>query len=627
MNPNYLYDNMDLAKMSSNELKHVAQQVRELIVSVVSENGGHLAPSLGVVELTIALLAAFKPPKDKIIWDVGHQCYAYKILTDRLDVFRTLRQDGGVSGFPSMTESCCDAFGTGHATTSISAALGYALSRDYLGEDHKVVAVIGDGALTGGIAWEAVNNAGASGTDVLVILNDNGMSISPNVGALAEYTTKIRSQPICRNVRDRAIRLLGRRLASGRLLTKAGEAISRGLTHWVSPRNGTIFEALGFAYIGPVDGHDVPLLKALLSRVKHLKGPVLLHVVTKKGKGYKHAEKNSQIYHGVGNFNVSNGKIEGANKPSLSHVFGDALVKIAEEMPEVCAITAAMPDGTGLSDFARMFPDRFYNVGIAEEHAVVFAAGLAAGGLKPVVAIYSTFLQRAYDQILHDVCLQNLPVVFAVDRAGIVGQDGATHQGVFDIAYLRHIPNLTVMAPRNGDELRLMLQHALASNGPCAIRYPRDGDAGTSSVPIQPIEMGRSETIIQGTDIAILGLGGAVDRCVEAARLLVQEGLSVAVINARFIKPLDEEMLLKVIGQVGILVTVEEHIRQCGFGSAVLESLNQWRQPTDRVLTIALPDSFIPHGDSSIIRKRHQFTAAGIAERIQAFLNELNHNS
>jgi 1-deoxy-D-xylulose-5-phosphate synthase len=610
----------DLSSLSVAELYETAQEVRQRIVSVVSANGGHLAASLGVVELTVALLAAFKVPDDKIIWDVGHQSYAYKILAGRRDSFHTLRQDHGISGFPSRAESAFDAFGTGHASTSISAAIGVAKARDLRHEDFGVVAVIGDGAFTGGIAWEALNNVGDDGTDILVILNDNGMSISPSNGALATHISQIRTQSLCRNLDDTTKYLLGKVKVGGPTLKRLWEELGRGLTSWVSPKNGTLFEALGFTYIGPVDGHNISLLKSMLVRTKRLKGPVLLHVVTKKGKGYKYAEKDAQVYHGVGTFSISNGKSEHRNQVTYSNVFGDAMVEIAGRQSDVCAITAAMPDGTGLSEFAKRFPDRFFNVGIAEEHAVTFAAGLATGGQRPVVAIYSTFLQRAYDQIVHDVCLQNLPVVFAVDRAGIVGEDGATHQGAFDIAFLRHIPNMVVMSPATGNELRSMLHCALSSGRPCAIRYPRDVNPGEIAQDIQPIEIGRSELLREGTDAVLIALGGAVGRCIESARLLEQEGISAAVINARFVKPIDEDMLRQVSSRFSAIVTVEEHIRQCGFGSAVLEALNQLRLSSEHLLTIALPDEFIAHGRPETVRSRCNCTATAIAERTKEHL-------
>jgi 1-deoxy-D-xylulose-5-phosphate synthase len=611
----------DLRWLSISELNNIAQQVRERIIEIVSANGGHLAPSLGAVELTISLLTAFDPPRDKIIWDVGHQCYAYKILTGRKDSFGTLRKTGGISGFPYRRESAYDAFGTGHATTSISAALGYARARDLRGEDYKVVAVIGDGALTGGIAWEAVNNAGEEETDMIVVLNDNGMSISPNVGAFATHINHLRSQSLYQCFEESTEQILEKMKVGGGILKKAGRALSRGITHWVSPKSGTLFESLGFTYIGPVDGHNIRLLRTIFSRIKRLKGPILVHVVTTKGKGYKYAERNARAYHGVGIFNISNGKSEESNGTTYSKVFGDALVQLATDMPDICAITAAMPDGTGLAGFTERFPDRFFNVGIAEEHAVIFAAGLAAGGMKPVVAIYSTFLQRAYDQILHDVCLQQLPVVFAIDRAGIVGQDGATHQGTYDISYLRHIPNLVIMAPRNGTELRSMLRYALQSNKPCAIRYPRDGSPSSIIQETQPLEFGRAEVIKEGNDVVILGLGDVMNRCIEASILLEQQGRSVGVVNARFIKPLDDELIRQLASSASVLVTVEEHVRQGGFGSAVLETLNQQKLPTEHILTIALPDEVIPHGDPEVLRERYGCSALTIAQQINAFMD------
>lgn len=610
-----------LKTLSVEDLEKIASHVREMIIQTVSETGGHLASSLGVVELTIAMLSAFEPPKDKIIWDVGHQCYAYKILTDRYNRFETLRKDGGISGFPSTFESEYDAFGVGHASTSLSAALGVAKARDLMGDDHRVVAVIGDGALSGGMAWEAINNASIAGTDLTVILNDNEMSISPSIGAVSGYINQLRSGALYQNVVEETKNIAEKIAFGGILLQKAGQALHRGVTQCLSPRSGTLFEALGFTYLGPVDGHDMALLRDLFHKAKHLKGPVLIHAITTKGKGYKYAENDATAYHGVGSFDVVNGKQESSNCTSFSDLFGRTLVELAEQDSSITAITAAMPDGTGLTEFASRFPNRFFNVGIAESHAATFAAGLATGGMKPVVALYSTFLQRAYDQIVHDICLQNLPVVFAIDRAGIVGQDGPTHQGVFDIAFLRHIPNLMLMAPRNGNELRSMLKLAFEANQPCAIRYPRDGEVGEISDEITDIEPGSWENLKDGKDVAFLAVGNTVDRCLEAAGLLENDGYSVGVVNCRFIKPMDAEMLLRLAEQTRVLVTVEEHVGQAGFGSAVMETMKEKGLSTDCVFSIALPDQFIPHGSAKRLRDAYGLSAEAIAEKAAGYLH------
>lgn len=610
-----------LRALSPRELEELAQEIRELIVRTVTVTGGHLASSLGVVELTLALLTRFDPEKDRIVWDVGHQCYAFKILTGRRDRFHTLRQLGGISGFPLRSESPCDAFGAGHASTSLSAALGFAKARDLKGEDHRVVAVIGDGALTGGMAWEAINNAGVANTDLLVVLNDNEMSISRNVGALARHTSALRSLHLYQSIEDNTERLLEQVPLTGQFLVKAGRALKRGVTHWISPEHGALFEALGFDYIGPIDGHNVGLLADIFAHTRNLKGPVLMHVITKKGRGCDYAESDARRYHGVSGCAPVNGEPKRSSL-SFSQVFGASLCRLAEQRPEIVAITAAMPDGTGLTAFAKQFPERCFDVGIAEEHGVTFAAGMAAGGIRPVVALYSSFLQRAYDQVIHDVCLQKLPVLLAIDRAGLVGQDGPTHHGIFDIAFLRHVPNLTVMAPRTGAELQAMLAYALQIEGPCAIRYPRDGDVGPLDAPVPPIEHGKAEVLREGSDLALIALGDTVARCLQAAELLQEKGLSAAVINARFIKPLDAALLAKLADRCQALVTVEEHVAAGGFGSAVLETLNAAGLRTDHVLSLALPDHFPTHGDSDALRARYGLNAPAIADRALRFFRE-----
>ena len=603
----------DIKRLSDTEARRLAQEVRNEIIKVVSSNGGHLAPCLGVVELTVALLAVMDVPKDKIIWDVGHQCYAYKLLTDRRDSFHTLRRAGGISGFPRPAESPYDAFVTGHASTSISAALGLARARDLADEPHKVVAVIGDGALGGGMAWEAINSAGDSEADLLVILNDNNMSISPSIGALATHMARLRSLPLYRRVRNRAQRLVRDLPVAGVLASRAGKLLKQGATALVSPQSGAVFEALGFEYLGPVNGHDFGDLRYFIEQAREMKGPVLLHAVTTKGKGYYPAEQNARHFHGVGPFDCTNGKCSENAPSAYTDVFGDALVEIARRDPRVVAITAAMPDGTGLSQFAEQYPDRFFDVGIAEQHAVTFAAGLARGGAKPVVAVYSTFLQRAYDQIVHDVCLQKLPVVFAIDRAGIVGEDGPTHHGVFDLSYLRHIPNLTLMSPRDATELANMLWTALRLGSPVAIRYPRGVAKGTPEGPLGAVPM-CAEVLREGRDVAIIAVGPVVNCALEAAAELEEMGIYARVVDARFVKPMDEEAMTQAALECGALVLVEDNVGQGGFSGAVLECLANNGVMPKAVQIVALPDGFISHGKSADLREAHGLCGSGILD-------------
>lgn len=602
----------DLKQLSVRQMRKLAQEVRELIVEVVSSNGGHLAPCLGVVELTLALLSVMDVPDDKIVWDVGHQCYAYKVLTDRRDRFHTLRQLGGISGFPKPEESPFDCFATGHASTSISAALGIAQARDLAGDKYKVTAVIGDGSLGGGMAWEAINNAGAAKTDLLVILNDNKMSISPSIGAMATHMAMLRSMPLYRTVESGARSIFQRMPVGGGLMSRTSDALKHGLTHLVSPTSGTIFEVLGFEYFGPVNGHDFAQIRHFLAQAREINGPVLLHVVTTKGKGYHIAEHDARHFHGVGPFNSSNGKLNSKSQCTYTSAFGDALVAIAHDDPRVVAITAAMPDGTGLTRFSERYPKRFFNVGIAEEHAVTFAAGLASAGMKPVVAVYSTFMQRAYDQIVHDVCMQNLPVVMMLDRAGIVGEDGPTHHGVFDYSYLRHIPNLTLMAPKDTTELTDMLYTAVRMESPVAIRYPRGEALQVERTVMREIPPGSAEVLRDGDDVAIIAAGTIVNAAVQAADKLASSGIRARVINARFIKPLDESAILSAAKTCGVMVLVEENVVQGGFASAVLECLAINQALDTGVEIVALPDSFITHGKPSEIRASYGLDAQGI---------------
>ncbi len=602
-----------LKHLSLRELRHLAQEIRSELLEVVPQTGGHLASNLGVVELTIALHAVFDSPRDRIVWDVGHQAYVHKLLTGRKDRFRTIRQAGGLSGFTKRSESPHDPFGAGHAGTSISAALGIARARDLKGEDFHVVAVIGDGSMTCGMPFEALNNTGHLNTRLIIVLNDNGMSIAPNVGGLSRYLNRLRSDPRYQRAKGRAERILSRS-ALGRPILDFLRRLKNSFKELLIPTR--IWDELGITYIGPVDGHDLRDLITTLRAARRVQGPVLVHVYTTKGKGYAPAEADPTNFHGV----APNGEGK-KTAPSYSRVFGETLIRMAEADPRVIAITAAMPDGTGLVEFARRFPSRFYDVGIAEEHAVTFAAGLATEGFRPVVAIYSTFLQRAYDQIVHDVALQNLPVIFALDRAGIVGDDGATHNGVFDLSYLRHIPNLVVMAPKDERELQSMLWTALTVEGPVAIRYPRGAGVG---VPLaegrETIPIGAGEVLRKGSggDLAILAIGSMVYPALEAAEQLAAEGIEAAVINARFVKPLDKSLLYGVARNFRRIVTVEENALAGGFGSAVLEFFERKVLTAGReFLRIGIPDQFVHHGAQQQVRAALGLDAEGIVQAIR----------
>ncbi|MHB1420908.1 MAG: 1-deoxy-D-xylulose-5-phosphate synthase [Bacillota bacterium] len=615
----------DLKPMGYKALEQLAVELRQEMLAQISRTGGHLAPSLGVVELTLALHKVFNSPADKIIWDVGHQSYVHKLLTGRQQAFSTLRQYKGLSGFPKRDESPHDAFNTGHSSTSISAALGLAQARDRSQKDgnYEVLAVIGDGALTGGMAFEALNHAGHLHADMIVILNDNEMSIAGNVGAMASYLSRIRTDPVYYKGKEELETLLRRLPAIGRKVVKVAERVKDSFKYLVVP--GMLFEELGFTYLGPIDGHNIPALMQVLVRAKESSGPVLVHVITKKGKGYGPAEANPDTFHGIGPFNIATGEpIKKAGPPTYTSVFGQMLVKLAEKDPHIVAITAAMPEGTGLKPFARKFPQRFYDVGIAEQHAVTFAAGLAVGGLKPVVAIYSTFLQRAYDQIIHDVCLQHLPVVFAIDRAGIVGEDGETHQGLFDLAYLRVIPEMTVMAPKDENELQQMMVTALDHPGPVAIRYPRGQGMG---VPMDEdprgIPIGKAELLREGKDATILAVGPMVYEALQAAAKLAGYGISVDVVNARFVKPLDEEMILGLARKTGNILTVEEHLLAGGFGSAVQELLNREGIEGIKIASLGVPDEFVVHGHPDIFRREYGLKADGIVNAVGRMLGKL----
>jgi 1-deoxy-D-xylulose-5-phosphate synthase len=604
----------DLTQFSPAQMEQLAEELREEIIGTVARTGGHLAPSLGVVELTIALHAVLGDPRDRIVWDVGHQSYAHKLLTGRREAFRTLRQAGGLSGFPSRDESPYDAFGTGHASTSISAALGIATARDLAGEHYAVAAVIGDGALTGGLAYEGMNNAGQRGSDLIVVLNDNSMSIAPNVGAMSAYLTRLRADPRYERLKADVESVLRAIPRIGGTVAKTAERLKDGLKHLVVP--GTLFEELGFRYLGPLDGHRIPLLMEVLRDARRMGGPVLVHVITRKGQGFAPAEERPDTYHGTGPFDPRTGAVRsGGGAPSYTQVFGEALVRLARRDRRVVAITAAMPEGTGLAAFAREFPDRFFDVGIAEEHAVTFAAGLAAQGLRPVVAVYSTFLQRAVDQVIHDVALQRLPVVFALDRAGVVGEDGATHQGLFDLAYLRAVPGMTLAAPRDEAELVHLLATALAGSVPFALRYPRARGEGVA-VPEEPrpVPVGRGQILREGKDAAVLALGPLVAEALRAAEELAREGIRITVADARFIKPLDEAMVRQLAAMP--LITVEEHARIGGLGNAVAEFLADAGLMTP-LRILGVDDCFVPHGARAQMLEECGLTAQAVAEAVR----------
>lgn len=610
----------DLKRLREEQLPQVSDELRSFIIETVSATGGHLASSLGAVELAVALHYVFNAPEDKIIWDVGHQAYAHKILTGRRAGFGTLRQSNGISGFPRPAESVYDAFGAGHSSTSISAALGIASARDLAGKTYSVIAVIGDGSLTAGLAFEGLNQAGHLKKNVIVVLNDNEMSISKNVGALSAFLSRKLTGRYATRLKKEVESVIKSIPRIGGSLMHIAKKAEDAMITFLTP--GMLFEGLGFNYIGPVDGHDIGALIGAFTAIGEVQGPVLLHVITKKGKGYLPAEADPAAFHGVGPFVIETGRPSRPSAPSYTNVFSSALVEIAERDKRVVAITAAMPEGTGLSTFAERFPERFFDVGIAEQHALVFAAGLAKEGFIPVTAIYSTFLQRAYDEVFHDVCLQNLPVVLALDRAGIVGQDGATHHGLFDISYLRHIPNMSVAAPKDEAELRQLLYSAVNYNRPIAIRYPRGNCMGADLTgALGEIPFGSSEILREGKDVVILATGTMVYPALEAAANLERAGIRVGVINCRFIKPLDERLILDAAASVGALVTVEENVLAGGFGSAVCELL------ADRGINVPLkrvgvPDVYVEHGTQDELRARLGLTPTGIEASVRQILQE-----
>ena len=616
-----IHSPQDLRDLSRGELYQLAEEIREEIIHTVSITGGHLASSLGVVELTIALHHVFDSPRDRIIWDVGHQSYAHKLLTGRRGSFNTLRQYNGLSGFPKREESPHDAFNTGHSSTSISAALGMSVAKSLKDDGNRVIAVIGDGSMTAGLAFEGLNQAGHLEKDLIVVLNDNEMSISPNVGALSAYLNRVMTGQLVNRFRRQLKSLLQTIPGIGNSMIRIIKQAEESFKGFLTP--GMLFEELGFKYVGPIDGHHVDHLIETFKNVREWHRPVLIHVITKKGKGYGPAELDPPSFHGVAPFDIKTGRQNkaGATRISYSSVFGQTMVKLARTDGRIIAITAAMQNGTGLGPYAAEFPHRIYDVGIAEQHAVTFAAGLASEGFKPVVAIYSTFLQRAYDQIVHDVCLPGLPVVFALDRSGIVGEDGPTHHGLFDISYLRHIPNLILMAPKDENEFQHMLNTATLLSQPAAIRYPRGkGEGVAMDGMLMALEVGRGEILVDGRDLLLLPVGSMVYRACEAARQLREEGIEVAVVNPRFIKPLDSALLCSMAQEIGRIVTIEENILAGGFGSAVIELFQERGFSHIKVLRIGIPDQFLAHGPQGVLREKCGLGLQGILEKARSFL-------
>lgn len=606
----------DIKTLDTVKMNELADDIRELLINSVSRCGGHLAANLGVVELTIALHYVFNTPEDRIIWDVGHQSYVHKILTGRWQRMNSLRQFGGLSGFPKSEESPHDAFNTGHSSTSISAALGLVLARDIRKEKHSVVAVIGDGALTGGMAFEALNHAGQEGRDLIVVLNDNEMSISRNVGAMSAYLNRLRTDPSYSRKKEEIETALNRIPGIGPNIARAAGRFKDMVKYFMVP--GILFEELGFTYIGPVNGHNLEELITVLANVRKMKGPVLVHTITQKGRGYQPALNDPDRFHGIGPFDIGTGKQRPRTIKTYTEVFGEFILDQAEEDDRVVAITAAMASGTGLVEFSKRYPDRFFDVGICEQHAVTLAAGLARGGMRPVVAIYSTFLQRAYDQIVHDVALQKLPVIFAIDRAGLVGEDGPTHHGVFDLSYLRNIPNLVIMAPSNEIELRNMFHTAFNIEGPVAIRYPRGmGEGLEIAGPSRLLELGQGRILEEGDDLAIIAVGQGVNIGAEVRKLLASKGISVMLLDARFVKPLDSKMICRAAMRCEHVLCIEDNCLAGGFGSAVLELLED-NNIKAKVLRVGIPDDFIEHGRLDQLLEYLNMDPESIAETVIA---------
>ena len=610
----------DIKNIDPQKYNALASEIREFLIQSISQTGGHLGSNLGVVELTMALHLALDLPKDKIVWDVGHQSYTHKLLTGRKEGFDNLRKYGGMSGFPKRCESECDSFDTGHSSTSISAGLGFVKARDIKGEDNYVVSVIGDGSLTGGMAYESFNNAARMDSNFIIILNDNNMSISENVGGMSKYLNSIRTADNYRNTKDGIYYSLLKKKHGQEIVNTIRKAKNSVKQLFVP---GMLFENMGITYLGPVDGHDINGLVTVINEAKRCKTAVLIHVVTKKGKGFEPAEKHPARFHGAEPFDIETG-VPKKLKPKANYtdVFSTVMIKLAKRNPEVVAITAAMPDGTGLKRFRNLYPERFFDVGIAEQHAVTFAAGLAAGGLKPIVAIYSSFLQRAYDQVLHDVCIQNLPVVFAIDRAGLVGSDGETHQGIFDLSFLSSIPNMQIMAPKNKWELSDMMKFAVKFNGPIAVRYPR-GEAYDGLEEYRaPIQYGKSEMIYQEKDIALLAVGSMVQTAEKVRVMLKEKGYSCTLVNARFVKPIDEENIKELSKEHKLLVTMEENVASGGYGEKVRAFVDEQELDTE-ILTVAIPDEYVEHGNVDILKKEVGIDAETVVNRVMAVYAEL----
>jgi len=605
----------DIKLLRQDELEALAEEIRKVIIETCAANGGHLAPSLGTVELTLALHYVFDAPRDKIVWDVGHQAYAHKLITGRRERFHTLRRKGGVCGFPRREESVYDVFSVGHSSTSISASAGIAEARCLNGESYKIVAVIGDGSMTAGMAFEGLNWAGDRNKDLIIVLNDNEMSISPNVGALSAYLNQIMTGRRVTRLRNDVKQFLRSIPNVGEQMVKLSRQAEEALKSFLTP--GALFEELGFEYVGPLEGHRLDHLIPMLRNVKEHNRPVLVHVLTKKGKGYPFAELEPTKFHGIGPFNARTGDLaaDPGGIPSYTEVFGRTMIRLARENPKIVAITAAMCSGTGLDAYAKEFPERFFDVGIAEQHGVTFAAGMATEGIVPVVAIYSTFMQRAYDQVLHDVCLQRLPVVLAMDRGGIAGDDGATHNGVFDFSYLRAIPNIVVMAPKDENELQHMLKTAVECGRPASVRYPRGKGLGVAlDKTLKTLEIGRAEILLEGGDLAIFAIGYTVQPALEAARRLREEGIDATVVNCRFVKPLDGDLLARVALATGKVLTVEENVLAGGFGSAVLEMLETKGLTGIDVKRLGIPDEFVEHATQAEMRRHYGIDAEGILE-------------
>jgi 1-deoxy-D-xylulose-5-phosphate synthase len=615
-------DPADLRKLSVQELKDVCAEVREFIIDTISKVGGHLGAGLGAVELAVALHYVFNTPQDKLIWDVGHQAYPHKVLTGRREAFHTIRQFGGISGFLKRSESVYDSFGAGHASTAISAALGIAVARDLSKEKYRVVAIVGDGAMTGGMAYEAMNNAGWHKKNLIVVLNDNEMSIGPNIWAISNYFTELIANPAYNKFKSNVWDLTGKLDSIGDRIRRIAARVEEGIKVVITP--GMLFEALGFRYFGPINGHNVIQLVKIFNEIKDLSGPILVHTITRKGKGYRPAEEDDQALHGVTPFDKVTGvsSNKGDGPPPYTKVFGQAITELASQNIKIIGITAAMPDGTGLDQLQEKFPGRFFDVGIAEQHAVTFAAGLAAQGYIPIVTIYSTFLQRAFDQIMHDVALQNLHVVFCLDRGGIVGADGPTHHGVLDLAYLRCIQGMVVMAPKDESELRDMLNTAIHyKKGPIAMRYPRGNGIGVPTKPnFDILEIGKGEIVRSGDDIAILAIGNMVYPSLEAAELLRKEGINAEVVNMRFVKPIDHDLIKDICNRFSHILTVEDHVVQGGFGSAVLECIAAENLHPHHMKVHGLPDEFVQHGTPSELYAILKLNPEGIAKIVRDFL-------